>query len=168
MTREVISVAPDAPIAEAARLMVEHRISGLPVVDHEGNLKGVITEGDFLRRDDEPAKRPRWLEFLIGHLPFADEFSRLHQRTVASVMTVNPATIDADASLGEAVRLIEQHDIKRLPVMHDGRMVGMIARADLVRALSHAVRRAAASGDIALRDHLVDLERQSWQRRVRT
>jgi CBS domain-containing protein len=168
MTRAVVSVTPEAPIAEAARLMVEHRVSGLPVVDREGNLRGVVSEGDFLRRDSEPAKRPRWLEFVIGHLPFADELSRLQQRTVASVMTGNPITVDADAPLEDAIRLIQRHDVKRLPVTHDGGMVGIIARADLVRALSHAMRRAAGSGDAAIRDHQVELERQSWQRRVRS
>lgn len=167
MTRAVIAVEPDASIADAARLMVEHRISGLPVVDRDGNLKGVVTEQDFLREGDKP-QRPRWLEFAIGHLPFTSVFARFHERKVADVMSSNPVTIAADAPLEAAVRLIEQHDIKRLPVMQDGRMVGIIARADLVRALAHAMRREAASDDAALRDHLVDLERRSWQRFIRT
>lgn len=167
MTRKVISVEPDASIADAARLMVEHRISGLPVVDRDGNLKGVVTERDFLRRDDKP-QRPRWLEFAIGALPFNSEFASFQQRKIADVMSTNPVTVEADAPLEAAVRLIDQHDIKRLPVMQDGRMVGIIARADLVRALAQAMRRESASDDAAMRDHLVDLERQSWQRRVRT
>jgi CBS domain-containing protein len=119
MTARVISVAPDASVLECVRLMLQHRISGLPVIDTKGALVGVVTEGDFLRRVEAGTqrKRPRWLEFLTGPGRLADEYVQSHGRKVSDVMTPEPVTIDEDTPVEEVVRLMEGRRIKRLPVM---------------------------------------------------
>ena len=95
MTMEVVSVSPDASILEAVRLMLQNRISGLPVVDRQGMLVGVVTEGDFLRRAETGTqrKRARWIEFFMGPGQSADEYVHSHGRKVADVMTSTPITI---------------------------------------------------------------------------
>jgi len=116
MSRKVVSISPDASFAEMAKLMLENRISGLPVVDDHGNLVGIVTEGDCLRRAEigTQRKRPRWLEFLIGTERLADEYIRAHSRKVADVMTLNPITITEDTSLDEVIHLMEMRRVKRL------------------------------------------------------
>lgn len=167
MSRRVISVAPDASILDAVRLMLQHHISGLPVIDASGALIGVVTEGDFLRRSETGTerRRPRWLEFLIGPRHLADEYVHTHSRTVKDVMTPEPVTIGEDAGLDEAVELMEGRRIKRLPVVRSGQVVGIISRANLLHAL---VRLAAATpplalSDIAIRDALLaQLAQLTW------
>ena len=104
MTRHVITVGPDTSIAEAARLMLDNRISGLPVVESRGRLIGIVTEGDFLRRTETGTtrRRSRWLEFLIGPGRLADEFVRTHGRKVEDVMTPDPRTVTEDTPLEDA------------------------------------------------------------------
>src|SRR5215831_1733133 len=115
MTPHVLSVAPDASISAAARLMLQNRISGLPVVDGSGNLVGMVTEGDFLRRAEigTQRQRARWIEFLIGPGRLADEYSRSSGRSVSDVMTHEVHTANVDASLEDIVRVMERHHVKR-------------------------------------------------------
>jgi len=165
MTREVVTIRPDASILEAARLMLEHRISGLPVVDEGGTLVGIVSERDLLRRDGgEP---PEWVELLIGAEQLERQYAQSRTRAVAEVMTADPATIAADAPLEKAVRLMEQHRIKRLPVMADGRLVGIIARPDLVRAFASGLIRPPATEDAARRARMVELEKHFWTHRTK-
>jgi CBS domain-containing protein len=137
MAPRVISIEADAPIMRAVRLMLQNRISGLPVVGPTGELIGMVTEGDFLRRSEigTQRRRGRWLEFLIGPGRLADEYVRASGRKVDEVMTRNPVTITEDTPLETAVDLMERHRIKRLPVMREGRLVGIVTRADLMHAL---------------------------------
>src|SRR6201987_1234619 len=116
MTRKVITVGPDSSIVDAARLMLDHHISGLPVIDKSGTLVGMVTEGDFLRRSEigTQRRRPRWLEFLIGPGRLADEYSRSSGRSVGDVMTRDVHTVKADASLEDIVRMMERHRVKRV------------------------------------------------------
>src|SRR6516162_611238 len=116
MTPHVLSVAPDASISAAARLMLQNRISGLPVVDGSGKLVGMITEGDFLRRGEigTQRQRARWIEFLIGPGRLADEYSRSSGRSVSDVMTRD---VHIDASLDDIVRIMERPRVKRVPVV---------------------------------------------------
>jgi CBS domain-containing protein len=167
MTAHVISVAPDDSILRCVRLMLEYRISGLPVVDAKGNLVGVVTEGDFLRRTEAGTerKRPRWLEFITGPGRLADEYVRSHGRKVAEVMTPDPITVDEDAPVEDVVRLMEQRRIKRLPVMRGNNVVGIVSRANLLHALAAVGRDAApaAKGDFAIRARILsDLAKQPW------
>ena len=132
MTPHVLSVAPDASISAAARLMLQNRISGLPVVDGSGKLVGMVTEGDFLRRTEigTQRQRARWIEFLIGPGRLADEYSRSSGRSVSDVMTHD------DASLEDIVRVMERHHVKRVPVVEEGTVVGIVTRANLLHALA--------------------------------
>jgi CBS domain-containing protein len=171
MTRQVVSIAPDASVVEAARLMLEHQVSGLPVVDAAHHVAGVVSEHDLLRRreSDKDKKQSHWLQLMIDRARFADESARFHDRKVEEVMTPNPVTVAPSSSLGEACRLIEERGIKRLPVVQNGELVGIIARADLVRAFSQAV--ASVTGttirDDSIDDRLRELERQIWRSRAR-
>jgi CBS domain-containing protein len=167
MTWGVISVEPDAPVMRAARLMLQHRISGLPVVDAKGKLVGIVTEGDFLRRGElgTQNRRSRWLEFLIGPGRLATEYVRACGRKVEEIMTPNPHTIAANTELSEVVRLMERHRVKRLPVVQDGKLVGIVSRSNLLRALASVARdvKKPAHGDFAIRERiLAECATQPW------
>jgi CBS domain-containing protein len=167
MSPRVISVAPDAGILEAVRLMLQNHISGLPVIDASGALVGVVTEGDFLRRGETGTerRRSRWLEFLVGPSRLADEYVHTNSRTVKDVMTPEAVTIDEDAGLDEAVELMESRRIKRLPVVRDGLVVGIVSRANLLHALVSLATSAppVAMSDVAIREALLaQFEKLTW------
>jgi len=117
MTWPVFSIGPDATVLQAVQMMLRHKISGLPVVDADGKLLGIVTEGDFLRRTETATERhrPNWLNFLVGPGRLADEYVHTHTRKIADVMTPEPYTITEDTSLEEVVQMMEKHRIKRLP-----------------------------------------------------
>jgi CBS domain-containing protein len=170
MTADVMTIGRDATIADAIRSMLEHRISGLPVVDSTGRLLGIVTEGDFLRRGEMGTERhrPRWLEFLLGYGRQAGEYIESHGRKVAEVMTRPVQAVSQDTPVGEIVDLMEHFHIKRLPVLSDGRLVGIVGRADLLRAL--AALPPADPGEVddaAIRAHLIaEIAKQSWAPRA--
>jgi CBS domain-containing protein len=167
MTCNVISVAPDASMLEALRLMLQHQISGLPVVDRNGELVGIVTEGDFLRRSETGTgrKRPGWLEFLVGPGTLARDYARSHARRVDEVMTSDVETVAEEEQLNEVVNLMEKRRIKRVPVLRDGRLVGIVSRANLLRALTSiaAAVGPALQSDEAIRGGVIaELDRQSF------
>ncbi len=167
MSQQIVSIGPDAPILDAVRLMLQHKISGLPVIDASGNLQGVVTEGDFLRRTETGTqrKRARWIEFLMGPGRLATEYVHTSGRKVSEVMTPDVHTVTEDAPLEEAVHLMERRRIKRVPVMRGAKVVGIVTRANLMRALAHLALAAqpAAPGDAAIRASLLaELKKQSW------
>jgi CBS domain-containing protein len=167
MTRNVISVTADEPVLKAARLMLQNRISGLPVLDKDGELVGVVTEGDFLRRSElgTQRRRPKWLEFIVGPGRLADEYVHASGRKVDEIMTPDPCTVTERDSLETVVELMERRHIKRLPVMSGGRMVGIVSRANLMHALASFTRgtEAPAGGDSAIRDDiLAAFAKQRW------
>ena len=167
MTTHVISVAPGDSILKCVRLMLEYRISGLPVIDDKGSLVGIVTEGDFLRRTEAGTerKRPRWLEFITGPGRLAGEYVHSHGRKVSEVMTPDPIAVREDTPVEEVVRLMEQRRIKRLPVMRGNNVVGIVSRANLLHALAMVGREAAPAlkDDQAIRARIVaDLAKQPW------
>lgn len=166
MTSPAITTTTSCSVAEAAKLMLDNRISGLPVVDANGALVGVVSEGDFLRRSELNTERKRsWLlEWLTGSGKIAAEYVRTHGRRIEEVMTAEVSTIAPTASISDAVRLMEHQDIKRLPVVENGRLVGIISRSDLLRALSRALPAAALSaGDAQIQAAIeAELAKQSW------
>lgn len=167
MTPRVISIEPDAPIMRAVRLMLQNRVSGLPVIGPKGELVGMVTEGDFIRRGEigTQRRRNRWLEFLIGPGRLADEYVHARGRKVEEVMTREPITVTPDTPLDEVVRLMERHRIKRLPVLREGALVGIVTRANIMHALvSVAAETKAPTGDDAtIREQiLAECGRQSW------
>ena len=159
MTRNVISIGPDATVLQAARLMLQHHISGLPVVDATGVLVGILSEGDFLRRRETATqrRRSRWLEFLMGPGKIASEYTHSHGKKVSEVMTDEVQTVDEDADLETVVELMERRRIKRVPVTHDGRMTGIVTRSNLMHAMVSMARGepAAPKGDAEIRERLL-------------
>lgn len=168
MTRDVISIQSDMPLAEAAGLMLRYRISGLPVVNASKQLVGILTEGDLLRRSElgTERKRPRWLEFLVSPGKLAQEYAQSHGRRVSDVMTPNPVSIEKDAPLEEIVSLMNERRIKRIPVLDDGELAGIVSRADILRALSAALSQKTGddyAADAAVRDNILsELKKQTW------
>lgn len=169
MTRNPTTIAPEASVAEAVRLMLEARVSGLPVVDAAGRLVGVITEGDLLARAElgTEKKRAKWLEFLFGPGRSAEDFVHSHGRRVDEVMTRTPITVGPAAPLDEVVGLMIDKRVKRLPVVDGDFLVGIVSRADVLRALSGAFAAQAAvagtvgDGDLVARIK-ASLAAESW------
>ncbi|MEX0803321.1 MAG: CBS domain-containing protein [Candidatus Binatia bacterium] len=167
MTREVVSVKPDSSVLDAARLMLQKRISGLPVIDGAGNLVGIISEGDLLRRTETETqrRRPRWIELIIGPGKLAEEYVRSSGRQVHEIMTEQVYTVSEDTPLVEVVQQMERRRIKRLPVMRGNTVVGIITRTDLMRVLvnvSHEVKPLSAE-DSVIRERLIaELNTQPW------
>jgi CBS domain-containing protein len=167
MSTPVLSAAPSTPIREAAWLMLTHRFSALPVVNNEDVLVGIVSEGDLLRRRELGTERlrPRWLEFFVSPAELAEEYSRSCGRIVGEVMTSKVITIAPEATLAEAVELMTSQHVKRLPVLKDGRMAGIIARSDVLRALARSLPIAPCNvvEDDAIRTAIIaELGRQEW------
>jgi CBS domain-containing protein len=140
MTREVLTVKPDATVREVAALLAERGISGVPVVDAAGAVIGIVSEGDLLHRAEiGTERRPRrrrswWLDSLASDL--ASDYVKSHARKVEDVMTREVITVGETTELADVAMLLETKGIKRVPVVTDGRLVGIISRANLVRALA--------------------------------
>jgi CBS domain-containing protein len=167
MTPDVVSVDPDASVADAARLMLQRRISGLPVVDHAGELVGVITEGDFLRRVETGTqrRRSRWIEILLGPGQLAGEYVQTSGRKVHQVMTTDVQTATEDATLEEIVRIMERRRIKRVPILRGKKLVGIVTRANLLQALAQIAHEVSPSPpeDAVIRERLLaELKQQKW------
>jgi CBS domain-containing protein len=167
MTQSTVTVDPDASITHAIHLMLKRRISGLPVVDDTGALVGIVTEGDLLRRAElgTQKRRPRWIEFLIGPGRLASEYVSACGRKVHEVMTTPVHTVTEDTPLTDVVRIMESKQVKRLPVLCEGRLVGILSRANLLRALVSVPRdtKPANVADASIRKHLLaELAKQSW------
>jgi CBS domain-containing protein len=148
MTREVKTIAPDATIEEAIAILLGARVSGMPVVDGLGRLVGVVSEGDFLHRAElgSAKRKPRWIEFLLGPGDIAESYVLSHGRKVNELMTRDVATVEESAALTEIVEVMEKRRVKRVPVVSGDRLVGIITRADLLRALSASIAGKPAPG----------------------
>jgi CBS domain-containing protein len=167
MTRRVITIGADATIMQAVNLMLDNRISGLPVVDPQSNLVGMVTEGDFLRRGEIGTERKRhhWLELLISPGRMANEYVHTRGRKLEEVMTLEPHTITEDTPLEEVVRMMERYRNKRLPVVRGRQIVGIVSRANIMHALVSVAHetKAAAGGDAAIHDQiLAECDKQPW------
>jgi len=167
MTATVVSVLPESTILQAARQMLRHHISGLPVIDATGNLVGIVSEGDFLRRRETQTerRRSRWLEFLIGPGKLAAEYTRSHGGKVAEVMTIDVHTVAEDTALEDVVELMERHRIKRVPVMRGGKVMGIVTRSNLMHAMVSLARTEpkAAKDDTTIREKLLmEMKKESW------
>jgi CBS domain-containing protein len=171
MTRGALTVTAESTVEDAARLMLSHRISGLPVVDESGALVGMLTEGDLLRRAEIGTERrhSRWVELLLGPGRLARDYVQTRAGMVGTIMTREVVSITPDAPLDAAVALMEKHRVKRLPVLEDGRLVGILSRANLIAALVEAAGKteAAATSDREIRRRLLaEIEKQSWAPRT--
>jgi CBS domain-containing protein len=160
MVANVITVGPDARVEDVAGVLLANRISAVPVVDDEGRMIGIISEGDLMRRPETGTERPRswWLEALTDTRTLATEFVRSHSRRVADVMTRHVVTANPDTPLGEIASLLEKNRIKRVPIVEYGKIVGIVSRANLLQGLASlrgAVSTATAADDAKLRDRLI-------------
>jgi len=135
MTRKVITVGAASPIVDAANIMLEKHVSGLPVVDEAGKLVGIVSQGDFIRRAEigTQRKRGRWLKFLLGPGKVASDFVHERGRKAGEIMTLNPWTVTEDTTLEDVVQLMEHNNVKRLPVMRGDQLVGIVTRSNLLR-----------------------------------
>lgn len=134
MTTEIVRVRPETTLRDAARIMVEARISGIPVTDDEGNLVGLVTESDFLRKEVD---RGEIMDTGLLGILFTSRDSLAEAETVGEVMATELFTISPDATLVEAARAMTSHAVKRLPVVdRDGKLIGVIARSDIVAAFT--------------------------------
>ncbi len=167
MTTTVATVHPRTPLAEAVAKLVEGRISGLPVVDDQGALVGILTEGDLLRRVElgTVPQHSGWMRFLRGPGLAASEYVRTHTAAVEDVMTQAPTSATPATTLDDVVALMERHRVRRVPIVDDGKLVGLVSRADLVRALASALHQAAPAPatDAAIKEAIMaELNSQAW------
>ena len=171
MTRTVVTVTRSTPIREAIRLMLDHRISGLPVVDAAGKVEGILTEGDLLRRSEIATEKRRWpwLDFLLGPGRTASEYVRTHGRTCEPLMSRDVISVTPETSLAEIVELMKRRHIKRLPVIDNGGLVGIVSRPDLLAAVARALDspQSPTDGDDAIRERvLAELAKVDWAPRA--
>jgi CBS-domain-containing membrane protein len=167
MTRDVVTVVPQSSVHEVAALLVKHRISGIPVTAPDGRLLGLVSEGDLVERAEVDAdpKGKWWLEGFSDTEALANRYARAHGTTAAAVMTRRIATVGPDADLADVAHILQAHHIKRVPVVQDGKLLGIITRSDIVRAVSDAARPADSTkrtdGDLQ-RAILERLREERW------
>lgn len=154
MTTDVITVRPDATVREIARLLLERGISAVPVIDGENRPVGIVSEGDLVRRVETgtETKRSWWLDFFSGADAKPERFAKEHGHRAEQVMSRELVTTTEDASLADVARLLEKHRVKRLPVLRDGRLVGIVSRANILRGLVTAAPQIAARSPASDRD----------------
>jgi len=138
MTSPVVAVTADTDVAAIADLLLECRISAVPVVDDDGRVRGIVSEGDLINRADAGTRHRRswWLEWLKGNETQAREFLRAHGRRAEDVMTREVVAADEDAPLPEVAALLEKHHVKRVPVLREGKLVGIVSRANLLQGFA--------------------------------
>jgi CBS domain-containing protein len=168
MVSPVVTVKPSASVSEVAKLLLQRRISAVPVVDDQGKVVGIVSEGDLLHRAETGTERQRswWLLGLTGEETLAAEYVKAHARKVADVMTSPVTTATPDTPLHEVATLMERNSVKRVPIMKDGQLVGIVSRANLVQAVASARGGLEIPlSDANIREKLVaDLQQQAWSR----
>lgn len=168
MTAEVITVAPTMSVQQVAKVLAEHRISAVPVVDTDDRVVGMVSEGDLLHRSEIGTQRRRswWLEMVASTNQAAGDYIKSHGTSVQDVMTRDVISVTETTSVADIALLLENNRIKRVPVLRDGKLVGIVSRANLVHALAMTVD-AKVSGaeaeDRTIRKKLLaELKRQKW------
>lgn len=166
MVSPVITVNPNSSIREVAKKLLENRISAVPVVDDGGKLVGMISEGDLMHRSEAGTERQRswWLRLMAGDDMLAADYAKAHGRKVVDVMTQNVITATPNMPLDEIAVLLEINSIKRVPIVKDGQLVGIVSRANLVQAVASAPKGLEIPlTDSAIREKLLaHLNAQPW------
>ena len=166
MVSPVVTVKPTSSVREAAKIFLERRISAVPVVNDQGKLVGIISEGDLMHRSEAGTERQRswWLDAFISNETLAAEYTKAHAQTVADVMTRHVITAAPDTPLHEIAALLEKNSIKRVPIVKDGQLVGIVSRANLVQAVASTKKTLEiALSDSVIRDQLLkQLKQQKW------
>src|SRR5215468_2905856 len=147
MVSAVISVRPNARVEEVASTLLANRISAVPVIDKQGELLGIVSEGDLMRRAEAGTDRSRswWLEYLTGKQVLAAEYVKSHSHKVTDVMTRSVITATPETPLGEIAMLLERNRIKRVPIVQNGKVVGIVSRANLLQAVAGMPAKNAAA-----------------------
>jgi CBS domain-containing protein len=166
MVSPVVTAKPSASVKEVAKLLLERRISAVPVVDDQGGVVGIVSEGDLLHRAEAGTERRRswWLLGMTGEVTIPEEYVKAHARKVADVMTTKVISATPETPLHELAELLEANSIKRVPIAKDGQLVGIVSRANIVQV----VAADRVSLDIPLPDAnireglLAHLRQQSW------
>lgn len=166
MTDRVICVHADDDLLDAAKIMLQDGIGGLPVVSRDRKLVGILTEGDFLRRAEIGTEKypPKWPEFMVHPGRLADQYTHSHGRKVADIMTRDVIAVSPLSPLEGVVALMERKKLKRLPVVDAERVVGILTRTDLLRAVAAGLSKTkSAQGDAAIRRQIeAELRQQDW------
>jgi CBS domain-containing protein len=151
MVTDVITAKPSSNVQDVAELLLANRISAVPVVDDTGKLVGMVSEGDLLRRSeaDTGHERSWWLKLLMGREILAAEYLREHSRRVADVMTHGVIVAEPDTPVADIGTLLEHHRIKRVPIVRNGKIVGIVSRANLIQALATFRQKVASPQPIA-------------------
>ena len=165
MTSDVVSVEPDTPVRDIAELLYSRRISGVPVVEN-GQVIGIVSEGDLIGHVaaiGEP-RRSWWLSLFADESLSARDYAKTHGRTARDVMTASVVSVEETATLAEMARLVERHRIKRVPVLRDGKLIGIVTRGNLLQGLATLKAELPKSVDDAtIREELVaELRNQPW------
>lgn len=166
MVTDVVSVPESATVREVAQLMLDKRVSGVPVVDKSGRIVGIVSEGDLIRRAEIGSQRQRswWLELLTGTEQLAAEYIKAHAVRVTDIMSREVVAASESTPLSEIATLLERHRIKRVPIVRGGRLVGIVSRANLVQALAAKPPAAPVkSDDRTIREALTaHIREQPW------
>ncbi len=159
MTREVVAVGPDTTVGEIAAILVRHRISAVPVVSGT-QLLGIVSQTDLMHRSETGTERRRkwWLELFVDPDAKAREYVKSHGLRARDVMTRFAVSVPEGASLAEVADVLDAHRIRQVPVISDGRLIGMISRADLVRKLAETKMAAGLRPDNGV------LQKAIWDR----
>ena len=161
MTPNVITVTPETSVKDAAQLMLDRQISGLPVITDAGELVGMITEGDLMRRAElVTARRPWWLASASSPEQQAEAYIKAHSLKAEDVMTRDVVTIDEHDPLDRIAMIFEKSRIKRAPVVNGDRVIGIVSRANLLRGLVAAKTGDADPGDKAIRSEILERVRE--------
>src|SRR4051812_24572339 len=165
MTTEVLSVEPDTPVRDIAEFLYTRRISGVPVVEHD-DVIGIVSEGDLIGHAaaiGEP-RRSWWLSLFADESLSARDYAKTHGRAARDVMTASVVSVEETATLAEIARLVERHRIKRVPVLRDGKLVGIVTRGNLLQGLATLKAEPPQHVDDAtIREQLVaELKNQPW------
>jgi CBS-domain-containing membrane protein len=169
MVTNVITVGLDASVQHVAEILLGARISGVPVVGAGGELLGIVSEGDLMHRAEAGTgrRRPWWLAAFLGKEALAAEFVKEHSRRVTDVMTREVVTATPQTSLSDIANLLEKNAIKRVPIVKDDKVVGIVSRANLLQALAVAGKKleGTAPSDDSIRDRVItQLDAEPWTR----
>jgi CBS domain-containing protein len=167
MVRNVVSVKPGDNVGEVVNLLLEHDISAVPVVDEEDRVVGILSEADLIHRQEIDTDKPHrwWIEAVLPASKLANEFTKAHGQRVEEIMSPDVVTAAEDTPLGEIAALLERHRIKRVPIVRDGKLVGIVSRSNLIQGLASAMPHAdgPTASDRQIRLDLLDrLAHQKW------
>jgi CBS domain-containing protein len=143
MVHDVVTIRPDTDVAEAIKLLTEHDVSALPVLDSDRNLVGMLSEADLIHRVEIGTEKHRrwWLEAVTGAATLAEEFAKSHGKKVGEIMTTGVVSVSEDTPLSEIAAVLERNGIKRVPVVRDEKLVGIVSRSNLIQALASVIGR---------------------------